>query len=109
MSMCRMSLPDPGRMRWPARSALELTAHQAARSNQEGLHVVGRSGDSTARLWDLSGSPDAASHTHILRHVSQTNDKSKDVTTLDWISDGSMLATGSYDGVARIWTKDGVC
>ena len=29
------------------------------------------------------------------------------VTTLDWNHDGSSLATGSYDGQARIWTADG--
>lgn len=31
----------------------------------------------------------------------------KDVTSLDWNSDGQQLATGSYDGYARIWSKDG--
>lgn len=31
----------------------------------------------------------------------------KDVTSLDWNNDGSLLATGSYDGYARIWTADG--
>lgn len=31
----------------------------------------------------------------------------KDVTSLDWNCDGSFLATGSYDGYARIWTTDG--
>lgn len=31
----------------------------------------------------------------------------QDVTTLDWNSDGSLLATGSYDGLARVWSKEG--
>ncbi|KAI9552266.1 hypothetical protein GHT06_022628 [Daphnia sinensis] len=31
----------------------------------------------------------------------------KDVTSLDWYCDGTLLATGSYDGYARIWTTDG--
>lgn len=31
----------------------------------------------------------------------------KDVTSLDWNTDGNLLATGSYDGYARIWTTDG--
>ena len=31
----------------------------------------------------------------------------KDVTSLDWNSEGTLLATGSYDGFARIWTTDG--
>jgi WD40 repeat protein len=33
--------------------------------------------------------------------------KAKDVTTLEWNPDGSALATGSYDGKARIWSKEG--
>ena len=33
--------------------------------------------------------------------------KSKDVTTLDWNFDGSLLATGSYDGIARVWNGEG--
>ena len=33
--------------------------------------------------------------------------KSKDVTTLDWSPTGSALATGSYDGQARIWSPSG--
>ncbi|EFX69464.1 hypothetical protein DAPPUDRAFT_113654 [Daphnia pulex] len=31
----------------------------------------------------------------------------KDVTSLDWYCDGTLLATGSYDGYARIWTTAG--
>ena len=33
--------------------------------------------------------------------------KSKDVTTLDWNLEGTLLATGSYDGLARIWDTEG--
>ena len=29
------------------------------------------------------------------------------MTTLDWNGDGSLLATGSYDGLARVWRSDG--
>ena len=31
----------------------------------------------------------------------------KDVTSLDWNSAGDLLATGSYDGFARIWDSKG--
>ena len=31
----------------------------------------------------------------------------KDVTSLDWNSSGTLLATGSYDGFARIWSTSG--
>ncbi len=45
----------------------------------------------------------------VLKHFAkQGSDKAKDVTTLDWNGDGTLLATGSYDGLARIWSKDGV-
>ena len=47
--------------------------------------------------------------TQILKHVRDGTKvkEHKDVTTLDWNSDGTLLATGTFDGQARIWTKDG--
>lgn len=32
----------------------------------------------------------------------------KDVTSLNWSPDGTRLATGCYDGVARVWSEHGV-
>lgn len=67
------------------------------------------SGDSTARIWDVQESSDVK---HLeLRHCIQQGGaqvpSNKDVTSLDWNSDGTQLATGSYDGYARIWASDG--
>lgn len=31
----------------------------------------------------------------------------RDVTTLEWSRDGSLLATGGMDGIARLWSKEG--
>jgi transducin (beta)-like 1 len=31
----------------------------------------------------------------------------EDVTTLDWNLEGTLLATGSYDGLARVWDTVG--
>lgn len=42
----------------------------------------------------------------VLNHLPNLNDN-KDVTTLDWNPSGTLLATGSYDGQARIWTPRG--
>nr|ADG65018.1 hypothetical protein [Drosophila pseudoobscura] len=68
------------------------------------------SGDSTARIWNMTGSK-AHSSQLVLRHSIETDGPqftgNKDVTSLDWNCDGSMLATGSYDGYARIWKTDG--
>ncbi|KAJ0785688.1 putative transcription factor WD40-like family [Helianthus annuus] len=72
------------------------------------------SGDSTARIWTIRYGPcrsdtqNGPSNVAVLKHYrGRTNDKSKDVTTLDWNGEGTLLATGSYDGQARIWSKDG--
>lgn len=72
------------------------------------------SGDSTARIWSIpdgssgsSASPKELVLTHLNRNKENKQEKSKDVTTLDWNGDGTLLATGSYDGQARIWSRDG--
>jgi len=71
------------------------------------LLLASGSGDSTARIWDLSVKSGSSINSIILNHSSQNEDKSKDITTLDWNGTGTLLATGSYDGVARIWTEKG--
>ena len=44
---------------------------------------------------------------HCIRKGEQDVPSNKDVTSLDWNSSGTLLATGSYDGYARIWTTKG--
>lgn len=69
------------------------------------------SGDSTARIWDLNYNANSVVNQMVLRHCIQRDGtevpSNKDVTSLDWNSDGTLLATGSYDGFARIWTTSG--
>ncbi|KAJ0756594.1 putative transcription factor WD40-like family [Helianthus annuus] len=78
-----------------------------------GSLLASGSGDSTARIWTVGDGPCSSNSQKgplsvaVLKHYrGRTNDKSKDVTTLDWNSEGTLLATGSYDGQARIWSKD---
>jgi len=77
------------------------------------LQLASGSGDSTARIWQVPDGPCGKSQCSqlpapiVLPHWSNDKEKSKDVTTLDWNCDGSALATGSYDGQARIWSPDG--
>lgn len=40
-----------------------------------------------------------------LRHLPLAGQS--DVTSMDWNPQGTLLATGSYDSVLRIWTLDG--
>ena len=72
--------------------------------NPRTQQLASGSGDSTARVWTL---PDGAcgkaqanrmKEPAVLQHFSSEKEKSKDVTTLDWNADGTLLATGSYDG-----------
>jgi len=72
------------------------------------------SGDSTARIWNLDDASVSNGETMVLRHTRRSDAHSpaptlanKDVTSLDWNSTGTQLATGSYDGYARIWSTDG--
>ncbi|MPC17434.1 F-box-like/WD repeat-containing protein ebi [Portunus trituberculatus] len=68
------------------------------------------SGDSTARIWNMNDSTTSPNQL-VLRHCIQKGGtevpSNKDVTSLDWNCDGTLLATGSYDGYARIWMTDG--
>jgi len=70
------------------------------------------SGDASARIWEMAG-PDARAGlvggtSRLLQHGTNASDKkNKDVTTLEWSPNGEMLATGSYDGVARVWRRTG--
>ncbi|KAM7264832.1 hypothetical protein ACFE04_002515 [Oxalis oulophora] len=79
-----------------------------------GSLLASGSGDSTARIWTIAnGTSRSSGHNGplnvlVLKHMKgRTNEKSKDVTTLDWNGEGTLLATGSYDGQARIWATNG--
>eukprot|EP00656_Telonema_subtile_P007066 TRINITY_DN13306_c0_g1_i3.p1 TRINITY_DN13306_c0_g1~~TRINITY_DN13306_c0_g1_i3.p1 ORF type:complete len:502 (-),score=109.92 TRINITY_DN13306_c0_g1_i3:37-1542(-) len=85
------------------------------KSNNGSTLLASGSSDSTARIWDVSGTHAAegklsASTPIVLKHDAARNpaDNQNQVTTLDWNGAGSMLATGSYDGQARIWNDQGV-
>lgn len=67
--------------------------------------VASGSSDATARVWDLS-SASPSDTALVLRHV-QRADERNGVTCLHWSHDGEFLATGAYDGLARIWTRTG--
>lgn len=67
------------------------------------------SGDGTARLWPFNdsgvGTPIVLQHQ--FKDIENHKNATKDVTSLEWNNDGTLLATGFYDGQARIWSPEG--
>lgn len=75
--------------------------------------LASASGDGTVRMWTVPSVGDwnleeAKISVKVLEHIIDGADvESRDVTTIGWSCDGKYLATGCYDGKARIWSADG--
>lgn len=106
----------------PASDALMLRGHVSevfvCTWNPKTNLLASASGDSTARIWSIPNvftrdSSAAASASPItLRHPEPDpnvarQSKNNDVTTLSWDPTGQYIATGCYDGCARIWQLNG--
>ncbi|KAL9143823.1 hypothetical protein ABFS82_14G259400 [Erythranthe guttata] len=80
--------------------------------NPAGSLLASGAGDSTARIWTMD-KPSVPNMQNgplsvVLRHFMETpNSESKDVTTLDWNAEGTLLATGSNDGRVKMWSERG--
>lgn len=59
-------------------------------------------GDATVRIWDLNTPHDAPA---VCKHLPPTH--AKNVSTVAWNADGTLLASSSYDGILRLWTPQG--
>lgn len=125
---------ETGQRQIPASDVLVLKGHRSevfvCAWNPKTSLLASGSGDSTARIWPIpSGPPPSTSSASqsvpsiVLQHFVSPDDpppadsasaaahrptrQANDVTTMDWNSAGTQLATGSYDGCARIWDEHG--
>ncbi|RYG98368.1 hypothetical protein EON65_51520 [archaeon] len=101
--------------------ALRLLGHQGEVFtcvwNPHRHELATGSADGVCRLWGLqdtqlsalpvskqNATSDVKVPISLLPHVDSPHEKNKDVTSVTWSPDGKFLATGSYDGKARIWS-----
>ncbi|BFZ00441.1 hypothetical protein BsWGS_03480 [Bradybaena similaris] len=110
------SMEVDGAVDIPSNKATVLRGHESevfiCAWNPTNDLLASGSGDSTARVWNMNDNNLATNASQlVLRHCIQKGGaevpSNKDVTSLDWVCDGTLLATGSYDGFARIWSIDG--
>ena len=104
---------------------LQLTGHQGEVFmcvwNPARRQLASGSADGVCRLWGLTdidaasiaaassadGSGEIAIRSAILTHSLYPCERFKDVTSVTWSPDGQLLATGCYDGMARVWDAQG--
>ena len=84
--------------------------------HQQQRQLATGSADGMCRLWNLAGldsekwaskDTEVTLKTAIMPHCQSEGEKFKDVTSVTWSPDGQYLATGCYDGMARIWDNQG--
>ncbi|KAF9438692.1 hypothetical protein BGZ76_005835 [Entomortierella beljakovae] len=97
----------------PASDAISLRGHTAdvfvcSWNPANPSLLASGAGDATARLWQIpSGPEETLQDPIVLKHLPSLTDTNRDVTTMDWNASGTLLATGFFDGQARIWTQRG--
>jgi transducin (beta)-like 1 len=99
---------------------LQLSGHQGevfmCSWNPVEKILASGSADGVCRLWGLTdmdqgkwndNNMNTNLRSALLMHTMYPLERFKDVTSVTWSRDGKMLATGCYDGLARVWDRQG--
>lgn len=113
---------QPNSSQFAEEEIVELIGHQSevigcAWNPEKKNLLASASGDSTVRFWTFPASATTLyevnprtvnKNVKVLEHVLiKDTERSSDVTCLEWRRDGAVLATGCYDGKARLWSPQG--
>jgi transducin (beta)-like 1 len=79
---------------------------QLASGSADGMCRLWGLWEMTQEKWLLQDSQ-ISLRTAILPHSLFAGERFKDVTSVTWSPDGQFLATGCYDGLARVWDNQG--
>lgn len=80
---------------------------QLASGSADGMCRLWGLFDMDEKKWDSPADSELGIRTAIMPHSSFVGEKFKDVTSCTWSPDGQYLASGCYDGLARIWDNTG--
>ena len=77
-------------------------------SSADGMCRIWDLREKDSHLWDGADPSLQSLRLSVLPHSAIAGERCKDVTSVHWSPDGNRLATGCYDGTARIWDARGV-
>ncbi|CAB3989240.1 F-box-like WD repeat-containing TBL1XR1 isoform X1 [Paramuricea clavata] len=102
---------------FPAAKVTTLEGHQSevcvCSWNPSVDVLASGAGDATVRLWPFTNAEDIKEITPLVLaqeekdNINVGHAPGKDVTALDWNNDGTLLATGLYNGHIKIWNNEG--
>ena len=99
---------------------LQIQAHQGevfmCLWNPRQTQLASGSADGSCRLWgpldiaatkSIENNGELPLEVAVMPHSNFIGERYKDVTSVNWSPDGNHLATGCYDGIARVWDSMG--